>query len=577
SLKMAQQKQAAAALRAKEGIRANYDPEIDQNNLMLVDATLELNEAMLAGVKASLDTLNSPDPPIKNNNDVKEILQRMKRQRDKQQLKPYLEYMNDSLSLDCAKLRTQREDILSRLTPYLDYQQKMEALANKPVEDAPVASATAKNPKKKEKEAKKPVTDNAVVIRDTALAQPQPTVASAKKAGKEKVKDKGVKATSSIDTVIVYDVSKPVAAKPAKEKHGKPVAAKKDTAERLKPVVASAKEIRDTVIVEDAQKPEPAKDTVTVAKETPKQVEKPAKNTTAAKTDTVTTAKNKEKKPAKTEPVVAKKDTVKKTETVVIDSRPKVDTVAKTVVAKADVKPTVKPSEQTTATATAAGADTIQNIKSQFFLRRAQKAIAEKKSKLAEEYLLKSIELWRDNYDAWMALADEYTKAESPVKALEAYQQCVRIDPMQPKLYYKIGSLHLTSKKKTEALQNFTKAISIDSTFLLAYMSRATVYGDYKQYDAAIADYNKVLSFNKSYYIAYRERGMVKQLSRNFSEAVDDFTRYLIFDDMDPSAYYYRGLAKIGNKELLEGCLDLSKSAEMGYAAAEKAIKKSCE
>jgi len=34
---------------------------------------------------------------------------------------------------------------------------------------------------------------------------------------------------------------------------------------------------------------------------------------------------------------------------------------------------------------------------------------------------------------------------------------------------------------------------------------------------------------------------------------------------------------KIGNNELLEGCLDLSKSAEMGYDAAEKAIKKSCE
>jgi len=70
---------------------------------------------------------------------------------------------------------------------------------------------------------------------------------------------------------------------------------------------------------------------------------------------------------------------------------------------------------------------------------------------------------------------------------------------------------------------------------------------------------------------------MVLQLTGHFSDAVDDFTRYLIFEDTDASAYYYRGLAKIGNRELLEGCIDLSKAAEMGYTAAEKAIKKSCE
>lgn len=108
-------------------------------------------------------------------------------------------------------------------------------------------------------------------------------------------------------------------------------------------------------------------------------------------------------------------------------------------------------------------------------------------------------------------------------------------------------------------------------------MGRASIYNDWKKYDAAISDYDRVLQINKSYHYAYKARGMVKQLNKRFSEAVDDFTRYLIFEETDPSAYYYRGLAKIGNNELLDGCLDLSKSAEMGYEAAEKAIKKSCE
>ena len=66
-------------------------------------------------------------------------------------------------------------------------------------------------------------------------------------------------------------------------------------------------------------------------------------------------------------------------------------------------------------------------------------------------------------------------------------------------------------------------------------------------------------------------------MQRKFKEAVDDFTRYIIYDQSDAEVYYYRGLAKIGDNDWLDGCMELSMSANMGYGAAALAQKKNCE
>ncbi len=604
----------------------NYNPEIDNNNLMLVEATLELNEAMLAGIKASLDTLSKPDPEIKNKNDVKEILQRMKRKRDRTELVPYLQYMNDSLSLDCTKLNTQKQSIQARLTAY--YEHKLAdslALVKANVASSKV-NTTSKANKAAKKLEKKPATETATVVLKDTIAAKKPTPVDKATAKQKEAKSFGR------DTVLVYDLGKTETPKPAKEKNSKPVGAvakadtvrkpimdtttKKQMAERKK---ASSDSVQAAIALEEIAKQQQKQrtkhiaDSLAVAQRTSKkETSKPVKidsvmvvkkqaepkkgteQTKKADTLVVVTFEDKKNKPQTIEakPALTKRDTAAKTiERDVMQAKARTDTVKKVEAKPAPVAEkkdtTVKTSMATVSSKTATtkssvadnatSADTIQHIKSQFLLKRAQKAIAEKKNNQAEEYLNKSLELWSDNYDTWMTLADLHASTGLQAVALKEYQECVRIDSSKAKLFYSMAAVYLQSKRKTEAAQYFTKTLALDSTYLLAYMGRASVLSDWKKYDEAIRDYDKVLALNKSYHYAYKARGMVKQLNKRFSEAVDDFTRYLIFEETDPSAYYYRGLAKIGNNELLEGCLDLSKSAEMGYDAAEKAIKKSCE
>lgn len=514
---------------------SNYNPEMDSNNLMLIDATLELNEAMLAGVKASLDTLQKPEPAIKNNNDVKEILKRMKRAKDRIQLIPYLQRVNDSLTLDNRRLHVQKQDILSRLTPYLEYLKYQDSVLLAKNKPAPV-TATASTVTTKSK-TKKELTSDKNSAQVLAQQKTEPTEA------------KKQKNTATIfDTVIVFDTNKPVASKGDKQK--KPSAAKEK--DEQKPAKTANRKKHDEANSRDHTN---SFDTIVI-------IDAPLDLTPAPPVASVTPKVNNKKTSEKDTP---EKDKKKKKEN---ETENKINNNTE-VAGHTDTRPAYMPA--------ISNADSIRKIKSQFFLARAQKAIMEKKDKQAQEYLQKSIELWHNNYDAWLTLAKQDGLNGSFTKALSEYNECARIDSMQPKLYYDIGTLYLNNKKKTEAVQYFTEAIQIDPDYILAYMERAAIYKDWKQYDAAINDYNSVLAKNVNYHFAYKARGIVKQLNRKFSEAVDDFTRYLLFEETDPSAYYYRGLSKIGNNELLDGCMDLSKAAEMGYTAADRAIKMSCE
>lgn len=86
--------------------------------LMMVDALLELNDAMLQGVKASKDTLNLPEnaQTIKEK-DMQTTLIRMKRMRDRTLLMPYLEHIEDSIKNEIVQLQKEKRILEAAVNP----------------------------------------------------------------------------------------------------------------------------------------------------------------------------------------------------------------------------------------------------------------------------------------------------------------------------------------------------------------------------------------------------------------------------------------------------------------------------
>ncbi|MBK7149368.1 MAG: tetratricopeptide repeat protein [Bacteroidetes bacterium] len=567
----------------------SVSPEEASNQLMLLDAMLELNEAMLEGVKASMDTLNKKDEGAAvDEKNIQVMLQRMKRSRDKVLLLPYLVRLNDSLSNEIVQMRSERE--------------KLEAIINPP---APVAEEV-------------PIIKNDTLISgtDTIVYQTTTTaagvtteVAEVKVNEDEIVKDDASKVEIiraekknrkfkqyyPVDTIIIYDLG-PTAGKmkpePEKKKIEQPTYVRGkywDTARAVNPImdtsasnpIAMLKDttlslkIRipntlDSVVIKPIRAPKP--EPILVVKDTSTPIVVPSKSN-IPKTDTV---------PSVQPITILKSDTAKvlnnetlKPATTLI--APATDTVVTNQTFRVSDTIPVAIKKQSVGDMALAASDSVKRIKAVFFYKRAQKAMSEKNFRNAEQYLEKSVELSPNYYDAWFAMAEMNALFGSTSNALKQYQKCQNIDSGQSKLHYRMGELYLKIKRKGDALSSFTKAIQLNPTEISAYMERAAIERDYKQFDKSIADYDQVVKINRSYHYAYKARGEVYVLNHNYTAAIDDFTRYLIFENTDPSAYYYRGLAKIANNELLEGCLDLSTSSEMGYTAATRAIKKSCE
>ncbi|MFN8286148.1 MAG: tetratricopeptide repeat protein [Chitinophagales bacterium] len=561
-------------------------PDEAKGRLEMVDVMLEMNEAMLQGVKASIDTLNLPesDKPVDEKN-IQALLLKMKRSRDKVLLMPYLEHIHDSLGQEMVLLKNEKTILQKILQPSAAVGPTDTVLA---IIDTAAMQANVE-PVVNETEQKD--TADLLALKEDDVVKDDNRRIEVKR---NEQKKKKFKEYYPLDTVIIYDMGPTVS---ARNYNKNPDIQEKrkglwDTARAVDPVIDSATLKRlqtpiqmpvdsntamkikipntlDSVVIKPikVQKQVEAKDT---AKAPPIVAVAPTDTMHSKAIDTLTVAHV----DTNAAPVI---DTVKHTEAKV--EHVKVDTVSATTakvdtVAKASV---VKKSAPSVADMAMASADSVKRIKAEFFYKRAQRAMGEKNFRNAEQYLKKAVELYPRHFDAWFAMAEMDDLFGSQGTALKEYRVCESIDSTQPKLYYNIGNIYQKMKRKTDAYKAFDRAITLNPEFVLALMARASILSDWKNYDAAIYDYDRVIQNNRTYHFAYKARGQVKLLNRDFNSAADDFTRYLIFEETDPSAYYYRGLAKIGMNDLLEGCLDLSKAADMGYVAAQKAIKKTCE
>ncbi len=571
-----------------------FDPEEDRTRLMLIEAQLELNQAMMQGLQASFDSLNVADTTKVDEKNVQAMLRRMKRSREKALLTPYLENVRDSLTQEIAKLIDAKKVVEARVNPSAPPVITRDTVVS--ASDTIIyATKTYADNRPSE------TTVATVIIKDEPQAQADVTVAESRKFEK---KAKRAKQYYGLDTVIIYDLPS-TAMKPAPEKnHAKQPVSEKgqwDTARAIDPLQQKShwdtaraitsvtdslqRKLKMTDVKNDSTvalkiKVPNGSDSIVIV---PIVKKKPApvatKNTVEVKTiDSVrATAK-----------VIAEPNSTRVVQASAPDTTPVHPMVDSAIVTNAI---SIEKQKETTNTPTVippvkrmgvgeallASADSVKRIKAEFFYRRYQKAMSDKNFRNAESYLHKAIELSPKYFDAWFALAEMEAMFGTQQTALKSYQHCATIDSTKPKLFISLGNLQTKMKRKSDAYNSYNRALTLNPNDVSALMARASILMDWKKYRDAIIDYDKVVQLNRAIQYAYKARGQAKFLNKDYAGAIDDYTRFLIFELTDPSAYYYRGLAKISNNELADGCMDLSNAADLGYPAAVKAIKKSCQ
>ena len=107
-------------------------------------------------------------------------------------------------------------------------------------------------------------------------------------------------------------------------------------------------------------------------------------------------------------------------------------------------------------------------------------------------------------------------------RALEDYNEAVRLSPQNTNNYNLRGSLYDTIGQPERAIQDYNQAIKLDPNSSTAYNNRGLAYIHLDQIDRGIQDYTQAIRLDPNYSTAYSNRGIAYQKKGMVAQAKAD-------------------------------------------------------
>lgn len=107
-------------------------------------------------------------------------------------------------------------------------------------------------------------------------------------------------------------------------------------------------------------------------------------------------------------------------------------------------------------------------------------------------------------------------------KALECFNQAVKMAPDKSSLYAARGLLHYQMKTYHLALEDYDKAVKMDPTSAMNYLNRGDAYLVMAKHDLAMKDYEKTIKLDPTRHGAWYHMGMIKIMRKQYKEALKD-------------------------------------------------------
>jgi tetratricopeptide (TPR) repeat protein len=173
--------------------------------------------------------------------------------------------------------------------------------------------------------------------------------------------------------------------------------------------------------------------------------------------------------------------------------------------------------------------------------------------------------------------------------------------------YFIKGMSQAQIKQYTSSINYYSKAIELDPTNIFYYLNRSVTQSEMIDfisniensipklslndnivssknitnqrvfdYNEAINDLNKIESLNPNFAYLHYNNGNLLCLSNKMPEAIESYTKAIKQYPYFAEAYFNRGLISIYLRDTEKGCIDISKSGEIGVKDAYPIIKKYC-
>jgi lipoprotein NlpI len=162
----------------------------------------------------------------------------------------------------------------------------------------------------------------------------------------------------------------------------------------------------------------------------------------------------------------------------------------------------------------------------------------------------------------------DYLKKRDYAHAIEAYTECIRLDPHSAIAFHARGYAYYDSHDDNRAIQDFNEAIRLEPEYGDGFRERARAYEDKNDYEHAIQDYTQAIRIKPSEFILLYDRAYDYQRVGEYALAVADLDELVRRFPQSADAYRDRGVAYLLWGHLGEAQRDISRAVglnPLGY------------
>jgi tetratricopeptide (TPR) repeat protein len=129
-------------------------------------------------------------------------------------------------------------------------------------------------------------------------------------------------------------------------------------------------------------------------------------------------------------------------------------------------------------------------------------------------------------------------------RAIEAYDQVIRLDPKNAFAYSNRGYAYYRKKDYDLAVPDLEQAMELDPKLRYPYRGRGNVYIAQGDIERAIAYYDHAIELDPKYEDAYESRGDAYRAKGDYGRATADYDQAIVLDPKDADFFTSRGYAR---------------------------------
>jgi serine/threonine protein kinase len=174
------------------------------------------------------------------------------------------------------------------------------------------------------------------------------------------------------------------------------------------------------------------------------------------------------------------------------------------------------------------------------------------------------------NFYAWNGKGTALYNQGNYRKALEAYLRAAEIESDNAVVWVSAGLVLIRLQRYQQALVHFSRALSIDPQYIAAWNGKADAQLDMNMPDEALASYEHALSLDPASFQAWNGLGNARSCLRDFAGAVDAYTRALLVNSRSAVAWCNKAeaLMRLGHNRAALDALNEATEMDKGYSRA---------